>query len=159
MFASGKTGNHCQQKTSQPKTTATVRHWGCFCHVSVHALWTVFHNPTLFATGLHGAGGVPTSSSCAPRTITLAAAFLPPSSVLSCRNAIAMGIEDQLKKSQNSWAVCPCTVCPLTFCKTSFELVDRHAPLLHWTDTLGVSRRSGTRGRGPTRRCACRRTP
>ena len=58
MFASGKTGNPCQQKTSQQKTTATIRQWGCFCHVSVHAFRTVFHNPTLFATGLLAAGGV-----------------------------------------------------------------------------------------------------
>ena len=35
------------------------------------------------------------------------------------------------EESQNSWAVCPCTVCLLTFCKTSFEFAEL-APHSYW---------------------------
>ena len=39
------------------------------------------------------------------------------------------------EESQNSWAVCPCTVCLVTFCETSFEFAEL-AP--HWGSSFQI---------------------
>ena len=80
------------------------------------------------ALGRHvGAGGHPAGLSLPGVSGLLILSQWSPSDVVKA-TAVKMGIEDQLRKSKFLGRL-PLHCLPLTFCKTSFELVDRHAPL------------------------------